>query len=179
MRIPACVTLQHRSQPLLRDLQRRSHGMQSSNSYAIDPCLIACTAHQLSCTPRGTPFKSWWFDFFENEFGPDTPEDPLRHPDVAVQAEESTRKGGKQTSRAQAMASFESDAAEVRRSLRTASRGMMFYLVCRCTHFTLQRFSCRRCDGRRLNHAQSRRQRLVGRFDDDRTPWRVVPSPGG
>lgn len=69
--------------------------------------------------------KTPWFRWLENGFGPDQPENALRHPEPAP-APGSPRT---LTNREEFSAELERDKVAARRSLRTASWGMMFYLV--------------------------------------------------
>ena len=74
--------------------------------------------------------KLWWFQFFENRFGPATPDNPLidenvplidgPEPDSGVAA-----LGGYPT------AEWDQDKDAARKSLRTASWAMMFFIVSR------------------------------------------------
>ena len=64
-----------------------------------------------------------WFSWFDNHFGPNTPDNPLDYNNALT--EECTAA----QQRADFGAEFEKDKADARRALRTASWGMMFYLV--------------------------------------------------
>ena len=74
------------------------------------------------CTTSGKS-RNGWFKFFENNFGPDHPDNPLIESNHAAIASDVERE------RIEALNEFEMDKANARKKLRTASWGMMFYLV--------------------------------------------------
>lgn len=70
--------------------------------------------------------KHRWFRFFNNPFGPDVPQNTLRYP---IDPSNSSDDGSKERRRAEWKDEVSASKKEARRALRTASWGMMFYLI--------------------------------------------------